>query len=72
MVLRQIQKEIYHKRMKPDGTNFVGAAGADGAIVADGVAALVTAGSGVVAIVAGAVVSTGTAFASVTFAANSA
>lgn len=27
MVLRQIQKEIYHKRMKPDGTNFVGAAG---------------------------------------------
>jgi len=27
MVLRQIQKEIYHKRMKPDGTNYVGAAG---------------------------------------------
>lgn len=27
MVLRQIQKEIYHKRMKPDGTNYTGAAG---------------------------------------------
>jgi hypothetical protein len=27
MVLRQIQKEIKHIRMKPDGTNFVAAAG---------------------------------------------
>jgi hypothetical protein len=52
--------------------DFVGAVGADGAIVAAGVVALVTAGSGVVALVAGDVVSTGTAFASVTFAANSA
>lgn len=36
MVLRQIQKEIYHKRMKPDGTNFVGAAGAT-AITSDSI-----------------------------------
>ena len=27
MVLRQIQKEIKHIRMKPDGTNFIAAAG---------------------------------------------
>jgi len=36
MVLRQIQKEIYHKRMKPDGTNYVGAAGAT-AITSDAI-----------------------------------
>ena len=36
MVLRQIQKEIYHTRMKPDGTNFVGAAGST-AITSDSI-----------------------------------
>lgn len=36
MVLRQIQKEIYHKRMKPDGTNYTGAAGST-AITSDAI-----------------------------------